>query len=383
MTESQLGAGADGGQTYRALFDHMLNGLAHCRVIFDGDEAVDFVYLDVNEAFSALTGLRDVVGKRVTEVIAGFRESDPQLLRLYGRVARTGQAERFEVYVNALSAWFDIYAYCPQIGHFVAVFDVITERKRTEEALCESEAHFRAMFEVAPIGMGQTETRTGRFVRVNSRLCQITGYTADELLAVRPADITHPDDRDRDTALLRAVVRGEAPEYRNEKRYVRKDGSLVWVRVNVTVLRDASGAPVRTMATIEDITERKQDEAARHLQTSALQAAANGIVITDAAGKVRWVNAAFETLTGYPMAEVEGQSLRMLSSGKQSAAFYQQMWATILGGEVWHGEVVNRKKDGTLYDEDMTITPVRDDRGAIPGISWPSSRTSPDASRWS
>jgi PAS domain S-box-containing protein len=132
-------------QFYRFLFTNMLNGFAYCRMLFVDDQPQDFIYLAVNDAFTALTGLRDVVGRRVTEVIPGIRESDPELFTIYGRVARTGIAERFEVYVDALRMWFSISVYSPNEEHFVAVFDVITERKQAEETLKSSLAEKTAL----------------------------------------------------------------------------------------------------------------------------------------------------------------------------------------------------------------------------------------------
>ncbi len=139
----------------------------------------------------------------------------------------------------------------------------ITDRKRAEESLQESEAQFRAMFETASIGMAQADVRTGQFLRVNDKLCAITGYAAEELLRLHVPEITHPEDREQDWQLFERVVRGDAPDYRMEKRYVRKDGRLVWVNVNMTVIRGADGQPLRTMAAIEDIADRKRLEQER------------------------------------------------------------------------------------------------------------------------
>ncbi len=122
-----------GEEHYRSLFENMLNGFAYCRMVFEKDRPADFVYLNVNRAFETLTGLKSVIGKQVSEVIPGIRESDPQLFETYGRVARTGVPEHFETYVEALKMWFSISVYCPRPDHFVAIFDVITERKRAEE----------------------------------------------------------------------------------------------------------------------------------------------------------------------------------------------------------------------------------------------------------
>ena len=92
---------------YRTLFDNMINGLAHCRMVYDGDRPMDFIYLSVNKAFAALTGLKGVEGRKVSEVIPGIRESSPELFELYGRVARSGVPERVETHVKALDMWFD------------------------------------------------------------------------------------------------------------------------------------------------------------------------------------------------------------------------------------------------------------------------------------
>lgn len=120
---------------YRSLFNNMLNGYAHCKMHFEGDRARDFSYLEVNGAFETLTGLKNVVGKKASEVIPGLGETDPWLLEAYSRVAMTGIPERFEYHVKALDMWFSIAVYSPQREHFVAIFDVITERKLAEELI--------------------------------------------------------------------------------------------------------------------------------------------------------------------------------------------------------------------------------------------------------
>ena len=101
------------------------------------------------------------------------------------------------------------------------------------------------------------------------------------------------------------------------------------------------------------------------LQAAALKATANAVMITNKAGMLIWVNSAFEQLTGYTQAEIVGQSTRVLKSGQNSQALYEEMWRTILGGRIWRGELTNRRKDGSLYDEEMTITPVQDRKGEI------------------
>jgi PAS domain S-box-containing protein len=132
-------------ELYRSLFKNMLNGFAYCQMLAEEGRPLDFIYLAVNDSFERLTGLKNVQGKRVSEVIPGIQTSDPGLLNIYRRVASGGPPEQFESYLEALQMWFSISVYCPQEGYFVALFDVITERKKAEENLKE-EIHIRAQF---------------------------------------------------------------------------------------------------------------------------------------------------------------------------------------------------------------------------------------------
>jgi PAS domain S-box-containing protein len=122
---------------YHSLFENLINGFAYCKMEFIDGKQDDFVYLSVNKAFESLTGLSNVVGKKVSEVIPGIQESDAQLLATYGRVAETGIPETFEVFLEALQMWFLVSVYSPEKGYFVAIFDVITERKNAEHKLHE------------------------------------------------------------------------------------------------------------------------------------------------------------------------------------------------------------------------------------------------------
>jgi PAS domain S-box-containing protein len=114
-----------------------------------------------------------------------------------------------------------------------------------------------------------------------------------------------------------------------------------------------------------ELVARRNAEQQIRLQAAALQSAANGILITDRQGIIQWVNSAFEHLTGYSEAEANGQTPRLLKSGQQSPGFFKAMWETIMNGQVWHGELVNKRKDGSFYNEEMTVTPVRDGAGEI------------------
>ncbi|MFZ0426587.1 MAG: PAS domain S-box protein, partial [Acidobacteriota bacterium] len=154
----------------------------------------------------------------------------------------------------------------------LAVGQDMTERRSVEDRLRESEARFRAVFELAAVGMAQVDIDTGRFRIVNDRLAQIAGRSPEELLKLTFSDITHPDDQAQDAEMFRRLMDGVQNEYRSEKRYVRPDGRLVWVQTAVTLVRDSEGRPLYSVGIVQDVTESKQAEqalldAARELET--------------------------------------------------------------------------------------------------------------------
>lgn len=136
-----------------------------------------------------------------------------------------------------------------------------------------------------------------------------------------------------------------------------------WFLARVT--RSQDDGPVRVVISHRNITEQKRSEETLQLNMAAMEAAANGILITDFEGTMEWVNSAFTKMTGYSADDAIGQNVRILESGKHSVEFYTQMWETFTSGEIWQGELINLRKDGSFYDEEMTITPVRDTSGTI------------------
>jgi putative nucleotidyltransferase with HDIG domain/PAS domain S-box-containing protein len=146
---------AESEQHFRSLVENLLNGYAYCRMIYDeAGEPVDFVYLDVNPAFELLTGLKDVKGRPVSEVVPGIRDLSPEVLEVYGRVARTGKPETITLDFKSLGLWLFITVYSQKPGYFVALFDDITERRQTLEDLLSSSDRLRRTVEGAVEAMG-------------------------------------------------------------------------------------------------------------------------------------------------------------------------------------------------------------------------------------
>ena len=147
-----------------------------------------------------------------------------------------------------------------QMFHELQVHQI--ELEMQNEELRESAAEFRAIFEVASVGIVQSDRMTGRILRCNETYCRITGYPLSELIKLSFTELTYPEDRQRDWEIFSRAAQGEWPFYYNEKRYTRKDGSIIWVRLNAAFVRDSKGQAIRTVAICEDITERKKMEEA-------------------------------------------------------------------------------------------------------------------------
>ncbi len=186
------------------------------------------------------------------------------------------------------------------------------------------------------------------------------GYTSEEVVG-RDLSFLLPVERQAEVSLMMERLRKGEPTETLETERLTKSGSILDVSLSISPLRDASGQITGSSSIARNITSRKRAEDQLLLQSAALEAAANAIVITDHKGKIVWVNSAFTTMTGYSKQDVLGRNPSLLKSGEQSASYYAQLWSTISEGRVWTGELVNRRKDGSTYNEEMTITPLTRD----------------------
>ena len=222
---------------HRNLSSYMQHGYAYYRMITDDDNHVDFIYEEVNESYAKLTGLKNVLGKRITETRPGLAKSNPLFFEKYARVAETGIPDKFEIFIETENHWYDVSLYSPQKGYVLSMFDDITARKLAENQL---------------------------------------------------------------------------------------------QKLSVAVE-----------------------------QSPAI------VVITDPAGNIEYVNPMFAKVTGYSAEEAIGQNPRILKSGLMSQTVYEELWKTILSGDVWYGELQNKKKNGELYWDQAVISAIRNKEHVI------------------
>ncbi|HTY23903.1 MAG TPA: PAS domain S-box protein [Desulfomonilaceae bacterium] len=237
----------------------------------------------------------------------------------------------------------------------------ITERKQMEEELKESQEWYRNLVEESFHGMFVQQG--SKIIFANSRLHEMLGYSPQELQGLDHWLIYHPDYRAVTSQRAIARMRGEEVVSPYEVKLQRKDGTFFdgEITARAMTVRGEPGVQVW----LRDVSGRKRSELARRRLATAVEQAEETIVITDPSGSIQYVNPAFEKITGYTKNEVLGRNPSILKSGEQEEGFYRDLWNSITHGKVWRGRFINRRKDGKLYTEDATISPVRDRAGRI------------------
>lgn len=240
----------------------------------------------------------------------------------------------------------------------------IRESKRAQQALEDSERRFRDIVDYSPLGMVICSL-DGRVQQTNRAFCAMLDYPPGVLEERSLAEITHPGDFAASHDMFQQLCSGQIPRYQLQKRYLRQDGLPVWTQITVSLLGQLASGSAYVLAQIEDITQRRQSEERLGLAASVFTHAREGIMITSADGTIIDVNDAFSHITSYSRDEVIGANPRLLNSGRQGKGFYAAMWGSLIEKGHWYGEVWNRRKNGEVYAEMLTISAVCDSNGSI------------------
>ena len=246
-------------------------------------------------------------------------------------------------------------------------FGIAALRTRAEHAEAEaqvrhSEEELRAILDSMQDTCYQVNAG-GLITRVTSSVTQLLGYTPEELLGTRLSDLyVDPFGREKFLAELNAMG-GTLSNY--EAQLKRKDNEVIWVSTNARVIRDKQGGIVGIEGTTRNITEKRQSESVMRELSAALEQTADAVSIVALDGTIEFVNASFEKTTGYTKSEIVGQNPRILKSGQHDKKFYQQLWTTILNGDVFFDVLINRRKNGSLYYEETSITPLKNEEGVV------------------
>ncbi len=238
------------------------------------------------------------------------------------------------------------------------------ERSRVDQELRRSEAQFRAVFANAGIGVVLTAP-PGRILEANPAFAAMLGYDVAELKAMTITQVTFPEDVEDNNNLFAEMSSGKRDNYWMEKRYLSKDGRVMWGTLTVTAVRDDDGCLRFAVAVIEDITERKRLEGHMRLAATVFENTGEALFITDAARRIIQVNRASTAITGYEPADVLGHTPNVLSSGRHGADFYAAMAEALQSRGAWQGEIWDRHKSGEMFVGWQSIAAVRGPDGKI------------------
>ncbi len=253
----------------------------------------------------------------------------------------------------------------------------VTQRRQAEEALKDSNQRYQDIFEKSrrqeelylsmfncsadPIIVYDLD---GEVIYLNPAHTELFGWPLDEIQGKRFETV--PEwDHEATVNIIKGILETGQTNRSYETQRLTRDKRLVDVSISASRYLDHQGNPAGMLVIIQNIAERKRAQEVQRRLATAIEQAAEAVVITDSEGVIQYVNPAFEQITGYSSSEVTGQTPSLLKSGLHDDSFYQKLWETIESGEVWRGRLTNKKKDGSIYYEDATISPVKDLKGRI------------------
>ena len=344
-------------ERYRALIELAVDGILlgnHEGIITEG-----------NSSMCAMLGMErnDFIGKHIS-ALPFTRESMAAAPFRFDLLqeGKTVVSDRALTRPDGSEISFEMRTKMMPDGSYQSILRDITARKQTEQALRESQEKFALAFSASPDAVNINRLADGLFVEINKGFTDLTGFTREDVAGKTSIDLDiwhNPADRQRMVEAFQ--TRGSCDNL--EAVFRRKDGSLGIGLLSARPLL-LNNEP-HLISITRDITQRKQAEVDLERLKVAIEHAGEVIVITDAQGDIQYANPAFSRVTGYSVEEALRKNPRILKSGEHEDAFYEAMWETITNGRTWTGRVINKKKDGTLYTEEATISPVFDDQGAI------------------
>lgn len=351
-----------------------IDALAYSSLLIEVSPVGVITYKATGATVSANEAATRLVGATVEQLKAqNFREIESWkksgLLTLAEQALATNSVVQKDIHLAPSTfgkeSWFSTrfvpFVYNSE-RYLLGLFTDITERKRAEESLRESEEGLRAIFEGALDGILAADAESRTIVAANAAICSMLGYTRGEILRMDISAIHPRQDLPRVLEQFKKLLDGEI-QLATDIPVLRKNGSVFYAEIKTAPIRLAGTDCL--LGIFRDVTARKLAEASQRLAASVFDNALDAIMITDKDAKILAVNCAFTDITGYSTTEARGKSPRLLRSYQHDAAFYAAMEREIREVGSWRGEIWDKRKNGELYCELLSISAVRDERGEI------------------
>ncbi|MDP1614049.1 MAG: PAS domain S-box protein [Sulfuritalea sp.] len=351
----------EGERYYRHVIDSATDGyfaMDRQRCFIEVNDRLCELFGYPREEWLGRTPIDFVSEESRAELIAQMRRIDTTDHRRYQLIARRKDGGTFPILLNNST-------HRDEKGEIVGSFGFITDLTpivAAQRAVAESERELRGILDDLQDTYYRTDA-SGIIVRASRSVEQLLGYTVDEVLGRKLADL-YCSQADREEFLGRMKANG-GRIVGGESRLRHKDGHELWVLTTAHFILDADGQVVGVEGTTRDNTRQRRAEEELRLAAKVFESSGEAIMIADAKGDILSVNQAFSRVTGYAAAEVLGRDARMLASGKHDAEFFRGMWQSLLDTGYWQDEIWNRRRNGEIYPEWLGISSVRDEQGAI------------------
>ena len=331
----------------------------------------DYSILRANSASGLNSGLNKITCHALTHnsTVPCNSQDHPCPLEIVKKTRKPTMVEHIHIDADGNRRNVEVYCYpvFDKNGDLISAIEYsldITERRQAEKKLKESEERFRIVFNNANDLMYIVEVTKDKgpvVVDANNSVFELLGYTRDELIGMPMSALDGEESKEKIPERVKRIMSGR--KFTFESLQLRKDGSVFPVEVSASLIKIAGKTYIHSVN--RDITERKSAEKELTKLSTAVTQSPSVIAITDTDGNIKYVNPKFTEITGYSLEEAIGQNPRILKSGEQPYEMYEELWETISSGKTWRGEFHNKKKNGELYWESASISPIFDAEGNI------------------
>lgn len=330
----------------------------------------DGLYLEINKGFKDLTGYtkEDVIGRTSEEIDIWYDPADRQ--RLVRRLTKYGYCENLEAKFRKKDGRVTTALMSARVisvndePHIISITRDIGKLKKMERKVAAQQQLFETMFNAIEDGIVITNTQR-QIILANDGMKQTFGYSQNELLGMTTERLYADRQKYQEAGKIIFNAAEKSPNVKYSQLYLHKSGKTFPAATFAAKLHDQDGNWLGNLGIMRDIAEQQKIEEEREKLIAAVEQTGEAVVITDLQGAIEFVNPAFEVITGYSKEEIIGKNPNILKSGKHDELFYQELWTTISSGETFKSRMVNKRKDGSEYTEEATISPIKSSDGKI------------------